>query len=75
MIKQNEQPVTGKVIADHFAVDVHSVRRWRYLGCPAVIYNPKLIRYYLSEVEDWVRNRKVKSGFPVAKAPETPAAA
>ena len=65
MIKQNEQPVIGKVVADHFTVDVHTVRRWRYLGMPAEVYNPKMIRYYSSECETWLRNRKVKSGLPV----------
>jgi hypothetical protein len=73
--RQNEKPITGKELADHFAVDVHSVRRWRYLGMPALVYNPKLIRYYLSECEEWLRNRKVKSGFPATKPNQTPAAA
>jgi hypothetical protein len=65
--KRNEAPMSGREIADHYRVDVHSVRRWRYLGCPAEVYNPKLIRYYLSEVDEWLRNRKIKSGLPTIK--------
>jgi hypothetical protein len=72
-VDTNEKLLSGKQIADHFGIDVHSIRRWRYQGCPAVIYNPKLIRYYLSEVEEWQRNRKVKIGLPVGK-PNTTAA-
>jgi len=63
--KRNETPRSGREIAEHYRVDVHSVRRWRYLGCPAEVYNPKLIRYYLSEVDEWLRNRKIKSGLPI----------
>jgi predicted site-specific integrase-resolvase len=55
---KNEKAVSGKTVADHIGVDVHTVRRWRYSGMPAVVYNRKLIRYYLSEVEEWLRTRK-----------------
>jgi phage terminase Nu1 subunit (DNA packaging protein) len=57
--EREEEQVNGRQIADHFQVDVHTVRRWRYDGCPCVVYNPVMIRYRLSEVEQWLRNRKV----------------
>jgi hypothetical protein len=55
-----EKPVSGHEIADFYRVDVHTVRRWRYDGCPHDYINAKLVLYYPSQVDQWLRNRQVK---------------
>jgi Helix-turn-helix domain len=51
---------TGHQVAAHFKVDPHTVRRWRYDGCPFESYGLKMIRYRLSEVEAWLQKRTRK---------------
>jgi hypothetical protein len=48
---------SGAEIANHYGVDVATVRRWRREGMPAIWYNPKLVRYELSKVDEWLRAR------------------
>jgi helix-turn-helix protein len=55
-----EPLVTGNEVAAHFTVDPHTVRRWRYDGCPFESYGLKMIRYRLSEVEAWLQKRTRK---------------
>jgi hypothetical protein len=59
--QRKETPVSGREVAAFYSVDVHTVRRWRYDGCPCEIINPKMIRYRLSEVDAWLRSRPVKN--------------
>jgi phage terminase Nu1 subunit (DNA packaging protein) len=51
---------TGRQIAAHFQVDPHTVRRWRYEGCPFEVYGRQMIRYRLSQVEAWLQQRRAK---------------
>jgi hypothetical protein len=48
---------SGADIANHYKVDAATVRRWRREGMPSIWYNPKLVRYELSKVDEWLRNR------------------
>jgi Helix-turn-helix domain len=57
---EREPLVTGHQVAAHFTVDPHTVRRWRYDGCPFESYGLKMIRYRLSEVEAWLLKRRTK---------------
>jgi hypothetical protein len=66
-IGSEESLRTGRQIADHYGVDVHTVRRWRYDGMPAVVLNPKMVRYRPSEVEAWHRSRPVKTAERFSK--------
>jgi hypothetical protein len=49
--------LSGTEIANHYGVDAATVRRWRREGMPAIWYNPKLVRYELSKVDEWLRAR------------------
>jgi hypothetical protein len=50
-----EPLVTGAQVADHLTVHEGSVRRWRREGMPCHWFNSKMVRYRLSEVENWLR--------------------
>src|SRR5260370_26700400 len=52
---ETEPKRSGAEIANHYGVDVATVRRWRREGMPAIWYNPKLVRYELSKVDEWLR--------------------
>jgi hypothetical protein len=54
---ETEPKRSGAEIANHYQVDAATVRRWRREGMPAIWYNPKLVRYELSKVDEWLRAR------------------
>lgn len=58
--EEPERKVSGSEVARFFDVDTASVRRWRRDGCPALYYNTKLVRYELSKVEAWLRERGLR---------------
>jgi hypothetical protein len=64
--QRKETPVSGREIAAFYSVDPHTVRRWRYDGCPCEVINAKLIRYYPSQVDAWLRSRPVKNPLSAA---------
>jgi hypothetical protein len=55
-----EDQVPGPAVARRLGVDPATVRRWRREGCPAEIYNAKMVRYRISEVRDWLKNQRGK---------------
>ena len=60
-IKEEPEPkVSGSDVARFFDVDTATVRRWKREGCPVLYYSSKLVRYELSKVEAWLRERGSK---------------
>jgi hypothetical protein len=55
-----EDEHSGPYIARRLGVDAATVRKWRREGCPAEVYNAKMIRYRLSEVQAWLRYQRRK---------------
>jgi len=58
MKKEVEREVSGAAVAWELDVDPATVRRWRRQGCPSETYNAKMIRYRLSAVRDWLRQKR-----------------
>ena len=59
-----EPELSGPALAQYFDVQPSTVRWWRRQGAPAIIYNPKLIRYRISEIQAWLRKRGEGKGKP-----------
>jgi hypothetical protein len=55
-----EPKLTGEQVANFYKVTGASVRRWRRDGMPCIWYNSKMVRYELSKVEAWLRERGAK---------------
>jgi hypothetical protein len=56
--KEDAEPkVSGSDVARFFDVDTATVRRWKREGCPVLYYSSKLVRYELTKVEAWLRER------------------
>jgi hypothetical protein len=53
-----EPELSGPRLARQLDVESSTVRWWRRHGAPCIIYNQKLVRYRLSEVQAWLRNGK-----------------
>ena len=58
MIEEDE--LSGPELARRLGVQKTTVNKWRYEGCPCVAYNPKMLRYKLSDVRLWLRERAAK---------------
>ena len=57
---RREPELSGPTLAKLMDVKASTVRWWRRNGAPCVVYNGKLIRYRLSEVQAWLRSGKPK---------------
>jgi phage terminase Nu1 subunit (DNA packaging protein) len=55
-----ERELSGPQLAKLLDVKASTVRWWRRNGAPCVIYNEKMIRYRLSEIQAWLRSGKPK---------------
>jgi hypothetical protein len=53
-----EPELSGPQLARQLDVEASTVRWWRRNGAPCIVYNPKMIRYRLSEVQAWLRSGK-----------------
>jgi hypothetical protein len=58
--EEPEPKVSGNDVARFFDVDNATVRRWKREGCPVLYYSSKLVRYELSKVEAWLKERGSK---------------
>jgi hypothetical protein len=56
-VEAAEPKLTGEQVAKFYNVTGASVRRWRSNGMPYIQYNAKMIRYELSKVDAWLRER------------------
>jgi hypothetical protein len=56
-----EPELSGPALARALDVQASTVRWWKRNGAPCIIYNAKLIRYRLSEIQTWLREGKPKS--------------
>jgi hypothetical protein len=55
-----EPKLTGGQVAKFYNVGDAAIRRWRREGMPCLRYNAKMIRYELSKVDAWLRERGAK---------------
>jgi phage terminase Nu1 subunit (DNA packaging protein) len=55
-LRSREPWVSARAVADHLAVSVRTVQRWRRAGCPSV-GRGGTVRFRLSAVEGWLQEQ------------------
>jgi len=58
----DEPELSGPALGHRLGVKASTVRWWRRCGAPCVIYNEKMIRYRLSEIQRWLKSGRPKEG-------------
>jgi predicted DNA-binding transcriptional regulator AlpA len=66
-LKPNEKLLSGPSVAKFWDLDPATIRRWRREGAPFHVLGSGLIRYRLSELEQWRASRNAHKSSVGAK--------